>query len=138
MMSRFNTFFDPPADRPHESYRAKRTTTKARVVSQGKRGSVMLDGLTAGSLWIRVHLGAALVHVEAVLSIDEDHRANLYDAGLFGNRPSGKQLAWMDTEGAFQREPITRGADDRRLTVRHRTILVENNTGLVACFPPPR
>jgi hypothetical protein len=142
-MSRFNTFFDSPADRPHQSDRAKRTTTKVRVVSQGKRVSVVLDGVTAGPfagmLWINVYSGSALVHVELVVSTNEDHRAYLYDAGLVsqGKNLAGNRLAWMDTEGVLHREPIDSNSDDRPLAVRHRTILIENDAGSVACFPPP-
>ncbi|MEO6811786.1 MAG: hypothetical protein ABI353_21980, partial [Isosphaeraceae bacterium] len=136
-----NTFFDVPADRPHQSFAAKRTTTGVRVVSQGKRVSVSFDGLHAGpfagSLVVTVYSGAPLVHVEAVLSTNQDHCAYLYDTGLAGKAAFGKQLAWIDTEGAFHREPIDLDTDDRPLAVRHRTILVENDAGSVASFPPP-
>ena len=156
-MSVFNVFFDSPARRPHRTYRvawadpAERT---ARVETNGARASVAVGPVLAGPFrgeWVvTVYAGARLVRVEAVMRTTEDARAITYDAGLvemsWGNlgrsnwRNIGRNLAWLDPQGAWQRREITGGpaADDRAHAARHRAIVLEAaGGGSVACFPAP-
>src|SRR5262249_24607193 len=44
----WNAFFDNPPRRPHETFAAVRETKAVRVRSQGRRATVILDGLSAG------------------------------------------------------------------------------------------
>jgi hypothetical protein len=143
-MSPFNVFFDNPAQRPHQTYRSRLDLKTVRVTSEGRRASVELGDLAigpfAGQLVLTVYDRGRLVHVEAVVSTQEDRRAIVYDAGLASGDapgPVAARMAWMDTEGRLHKETLNPGAETRRRAVRHRTILVEGDNGSVACFPPP-
>lgn len=140
-MSAFNVFFDKPASRPYRTYLSERTTKQARVISQGRRATVILDGLTigpfSGELQFTFYADCNLIHVEAVVSTNEDERAILYDAGLAPVAPGWDKLAWLDTEGRWQRSNYDERADDRPVGVRHRALIAEGETGSIACFPPP-
>ncbi|MBX6315707.1 MAG: hypothetical protein IRY99_22745, partial [Isosphaeraceae bacterium] len=140
-MSAFNVFFDAPAQRPHETYKARLDLRRAKVTSQGRRATVALGELSAGpfagELHLTVYAGARLVHVEAVVSTREDLRAFLYDAGLVAAKPSWRRMAWIDTEGRLWCAELTPEAADQPLAVRHRVIVAEGDAGALACFPPP-
>ncbi|AGA27112.1 CehA/McbA family metallohydrolase domain-containing protein [Singulisphaera acidiphila] len=140
-MSLFNVFFDNPAKRPFQSYRAQLDLKRIRVVSQGQRASVILGNVAAGpftgELHLTVYRGSRLVNVESVLSTKEADRAYLYDAGLASETPSWSQFAWMDTEGKLARHNLDKQANDQAVAVRHRAIIAESELGSVACFPPP-
>src|SRR5262245_58687663 len=107
----WNAFFDNPPRRPHETFRAVLATKKVRVHSQGRRSTVILEGLLAGpfqgDLRFTVYPGCRLVHTEAVVSTQKDACAILYDAGLSSPTPASKSIAWMDTNDQLQRVPTT-------------------------------
>src|SRR5207237_418391 len=137
-MSPWNTFFDKPASRPYQTHRTRLDLRRVRVTSEGRRASITLGAVTAGpftgALVVTLYPGSRLVHVQVVVSTDEDRRAILYDAGLAGQSPGWRQLAWMDTEGEIQRAEVTAASKDRALAVRHRTVVAEGDAGSVACF----
>ena len=140
-MSVFNVFFDNPAKRPHRAHASTFEAKGFRVLGQGGRASVAVGPLTIGpfrgELVVTVYAGARLVQVEAVVATDQDRVAFTYDAGLVGQAPIGKALAWVDTGGKFRREPVDADAPDRPEAVRHRSIVAESDGGSIACFPPP-
>lgn len=140
-MSPFNAFFDAPAKRPHQTYRATLDLKRTRITSRGRRTTIALGDLRAGpfagELHFTVYAGANLVHVEAVASTKEESRAFLYDAGLAAERPSWDRVVWTDTEGRRQSAGPEPEAGDRSPAVRFRTIVAEADGGSVACFPPP-
>ncbi len=140
-MSVFNVFFDNPAQRPHRAYASAFEGKDCRILGEGPRASVAVGPIVAGpfrgELVVTAFAGARLLQVEAVLSTLEDRRAFLYDAGLLGDRPIGRTLAWVDTEGKLRREPVDAAAPDRSEAVRHRLIVAEGEGGSLACFPPP-
>ena len=63
----WNAFFDNPPRRPHETFPAVLAVQAVRVQSQGRRSTVVLDGLSAGpfrgDLRFTVYPGCRLVHV---------------------------------------------------------------------------
>ncbi|SIO60335.1 hypothetical protein SAMN05444166_6355 [Singulisphaera sp. GP187] len=140
-MSVFNVFFDNPAKRPCQSYRAQLDLKQIRVVSQGQRATVILNDVTAGpftgALHVTVYRGSRLINVETVLSTKEEDRAYLYDAGLASEEPSWSRFAWIDTEGKLTHHDLDKQANDQPAAVRHRAIIAESDRGSVACFPPP-
>lgn len=140
-MSVFNVFFDTPANRPHQQFRARLDLKTARVTARNGRATVSLGDVTAGPfkgrLEITVYAGTRLVHVETVLSTTEPNRAFLYDTGLASRSPDWNRIAWFDTEGTLKTEAIAPDASDKPLAVLHRAIAAETPTGSVACFPPP-
>ncbi|MDR3637553.1 MAG: hypothetical protein P4L84_27355 [Isosphaeraceae bacterium] len=141
-MSVFNTFFDTPANRPHQTYRARLEAKRVEGRSTQGRYTAIVHGLRAGpfagSLEITVYPGSPLVHIEAVLSTEADRVAYLYDMGLVASgKPSWNGFSWTDTEGNFQTHAAQPTEADRPLAVRHRTLIAEGANGSVACFPPP-
>jgi hypothetical protein len=140
-MSVFNVFFDNPGKRPSQTFASKFEGKDFRVLNRGKRGSVAVGPISVGpfkgELIVTVYAGARLVHVEAVVSTNEERRAFTYDAGLVSAPPIGKGLAWVDTEGNLHREAINPDSADRPEAVRHRAIVAEFDGGSLACFPSP-
>jgi hypothetical protein len=142
-MDPFNTFFDSPAQRPHETHPG-RSDGRGRfvVTGAGGRATVAVTGLRAGPFQGRwaftFYAGSPLVHVEAVVTTDRPMTAFLYDLGLAARRePPWRGVAWRDTEGTIRREPAGPPPADRSVAVRHRAIVAEAGAGSVAIFPPP-
>ncbi|HLJ94772.1 MAG TPA: hypothetical protein VKU02_16410, partial [Gemmataceae bacterium] len=140
-MSVFNTFFDKPAKRPHESFLGQLKPRRVRIDSEGRRASVAVGDLTIGpfkgEVVFTLYCDSPLVHVEAVVHTEEERRAILYDTGLAGKSPGWQHVAWRDTDGQIQRSDPDPEITDRPLAVRHRTLVAECAGGAVACFPPP-
>jgi hypothetical protein len=140
-MSPFNVFFDSPATRPYETLPARFDVKRVKVASQGKRAALqasdLLVGPFRGELWVTIYAGARLVHVEAVVRTLQGERAILYDAGLLLPDGTKPRFAWVDTEGSLQRAAPAPDTHDRPLAVRHRMLILETESGSLACFPPP-
>jgi hypothetical protein len=140
-MSVWNVFFDKPANRPHRTFASRLDLQAVHVRSTGKRATIALSTLTVGPFVGELHFtcyaGSRLLHVEAVVSTQEDRRAILYDAGLVGDAAGWARFAWMDTDGKLQRLTAGPSISDRALAVQHRTLLAECEHGTIACFPPP-
>jgi hypothetical protein len=140
-MSEFNEFFDSPASRPFRAHRLSLDLKRARVFSHGRRATLALGELSAGSFagdWhLTVYPGARLVHVKAVVTTSEKRRAILYDAGFLSDSPPEAQMVWIDTDGKPQMAKVDPSLDDRSLAVRHRVLAAESSNGALACFPPP-
>lgn len=140
-MSVFNVFFDAPAKRPFDSYRARLDLKRVRVKSTGRAVTVAIGNVSAGpfsgELRFHVYVGARLIHVETVIQTDEDRRAILYDAGLALNSPGKLRFAWIDIEGKQLTAEPAATIKDQHLAVRHRTLIAESDSGSIACFPPP-
>ncbi len=137
----WNAFFDNPPRRPHQTFPAVLERKRVRVQSQGRRSTVILDGLSAGpfhgDLRFTVYPGCRLVHAEAVLSTEKDACAILYDAGLSSPTPEWKSIAWIDTRDQLQRVAATSQKPAAPVAARHRAIVAESAGGSVAVFPPP-
>jgi hypothetical protein len=140
-MSVWNVFFDKVPDRPTRTHRSQLDKRRVWVTSRGRRATVAISDLTigpfAGRLEMHFYTGSRLLHIEAVVRTEEDRRAFLYDAGLVGAKAGWQRVAWMDTDGLFQRLTINENFKTAPLKVRHRAILVENERGALACLPPP-
>src|SRR6185436_19458361 len=82
----WNVFFDKPASRPYQTYKAELRIKRVRVSSRGKRATIAIGDLAAGpfsgELQTTFFAGSPLILVEAVVATQEDRRAIIYDAGL--------------------------------------------------------
>ncbi len=141
-MSVFNIFFDSPARRPSERFRATLEPRKVRVSGKGGRATIAIGELKAGpfsgDLEISVYDGSRLVHVEAVVSTNREATAFVYDAGLAAaSTPGWTHLSWVDTDGFLRRVEARPNDVDRPRSVRHRAIVAETPGGSIASFPPP-
>jgi hypothetical protein len=140
-MSMWNVFFDNPAKRPYQIYSSRLDLRRARVSSEGRHATVALGDLTIGpflgELLITIYADSRLIHVEPVVTTQEDRRAIIYETGLVGPKSGWRSLAWMDTQGHWQRVAAEEVSAHRPIAVRHRIIIAENEHGALACFPPP-
>jgi hypothetical protein len=134
-------FFDNPPKRPHQAYPVLLERKSFRVESQGRRSTVIIDGVSAGpfrgDLRFTVYPGCRLVHAETVISTEQDACAILYDAGLTSRAGHWKTLAWLDTSDRLQRLPVDQIGAVTPVAVRHRTMVAESYAGSLAIFPPP-
>jgi hypothetical protein len=125
-MSVWNVFFDKPAKRPFQTHVSSLEVKQVRVTSEGRRATVAMGDLTigpfSGELQFTFYASSRLVHVEAVVSTPEDQHAILYDAGLTGESPGWQRIAWMDTEGRWQRVALEPSAPDQHIAVRQRAL----------------
>jgi hypothetical protein len=137
----WNAFFDNPPLRPHQTYAAALEMKSVRIQSQGRRSTVIIDGLSAGpfrgDLRFTVYPGCRLVHTEAVVSTEKDACAILYNAGLTSPKPAWKTIAWIDTTDKLRQAPATSQDPATPIAARYRTIIAEGDGGSVAVFPPP-
>ena len=134
-------FFDNPPKRPHERHLAELKKTSARVESSGARTTVIIGDLTCGpfrgDMRFTFFRGSPIVQATALVSTEENGRAILYDAGLVADKPSWKDVAWIDNHDDHFRRSRPRVDGAAAESVRHRTIVAEADAGAVAVFPPP-
>lgn len=141
-MGKWNVFFDKPAKRPHRSFASALDLKRVSVSSEGRRATIAIGDLSIGDfrgeLQFTVYPDARLLHVEAVVSTDEDDRAFIYDAGLVGKNPGWSSIAWRSHD-AVKLIEMAVGPDflSRNIATQHRMIIAESPGGALACFPPP-
>jgi len=132
-------FFDKVHKRPYRQYRANLEIKSARVSSLGKSTSVTINRLTAGefsgSLRFTVYAGCRLVHVEALLTTQEDLRAIVYDAGLLSEDADWVKTAFLDSQDSWQQ--VNASAVAAPISVRQRTVIAKTKAGAIAVFAPP-
>lgn len=137
----WQVFFDNPHQRPHEVFPSKLEFTKASLSSSGQRATLRIEKLTAGpftgAIEITFYAGSRLMRIDAVLQTEKDRLAMFYDEGLVARQPSWKELAWFDTAGKLQYEPVDKADGARPLKIRHRAIAVQGKGASLTCFPPP-
>ncbi len=160
-MSIWNTFFDNPEKRPHqihgESFRLERAAVRGHQevfppgvnvtrigLGESNRVTVSLGNLSIGPLkgefQVHFYAGSPLVHLEAVLSTDEDKRAFTYEIGLTSTPGTVDRFVWMGSDGRLQTAPIEfEGPPEKEVAqaARHRMVIAAAKKGSVACFPPP-
>ncbi len=135
------TFFDNPAQRPHQTYRTEWTERFLRVTSHADRVTIDIGHCRAGPfegrLVIELYADCGLIAFRAVVSTTQDDRAILYDAALAGPIHPARSVLWKDTEDRWQQAPLRSGEAAQPLSVRGRTIVIESSAGSLALFPPP-
>jgi hypothetical protein len=141
-MSIWNTFFDNPGKRPHETHQSTFSPTTVRFEhARDSRLSIIFDGLTigpfSGELWITAFAGTPLLQVEAVVSTNQDRVAYVYEAGLRIRGSANSTFSHMDTEGGWLPVQATAISHRQEVAVRHRVVFHSAPGGTVALFPPP-
>ena len=139
--SGWTIFFDKVHKRPHTTHLARLELSSVQVESVQRSVRVRLDGLSAGpfkgELVFNLYPACRLIHVEAVLSTDEDRRAIVYDAGIVSGTPGWNKTVWRDTAGQRQSADGFSEQSARPLALKHRVIAVENANGSLGVFPAP-
>jgi hypothetical protein len=138
---KWQVFFDSPAQRPHRAFVSQLNPTLVRITGTAERARISIAELTVGdfrgTLDFEFFAGCDLLQIQAVISTTDDDRAIVYDAALLGDPADGAHFVWRDTRGELRREAVAVSSDDRALTVRGRTLVLENPHGSLALFPPP-
>ncbi len=139
--SGWTIFFDKVHKRPHTTHLARLELNSVRVESIQRSVRVRLGKLTAGSfkgeLVFNLHPACRLIHVEAVLSTNEDGRAIVYDAGIASADPAWDRTVWLDSEGELRSADGSSEQPGRPLALKHRVIAAENANGSLGVFPAP-
>ncbi len=139
--SGWTIFFDKVHKRPHTTHLVRLKLSSVHVESVQRSVRVRLGGLSAGAfkgeLVFNLHPACRLIHVEAVLSTDEDRRAIVYDAGIVSTDPAWDKTVWLDTDGGLQRADGFDEQPARPLSLKHRVIAVESGNGSLGVFPAP-
>lgn len=140
-MSPWNTFFDNPHKRPHETFVGHLTKRSATVTSAGNRTTVQIGELACGSftgLWsFTFYAGSPIVLMEALVTTPEDSRAYIFDLGLVGDKAGWQTLAWTDLDDQPQSLRIDESSNDAHLKARQRMLALDGISGSLALFPPP-
>ena len=141
-MTKWNVFFDNPSKRPHQDFASALELKRVSVTSVGRHATIAVGDMTIGNfhgeLQFTIYPGSRLLHVEAVVATEEDDRAFIYDAGLVGENPGWREIAWKTTDTAqLTRMAVSSHYPARNLAVQHRMIIAESANGSLACFPPP-
>lgn len=140
-MSPWNTFFDNPHKRPHETFIGQLTKRSATVTSAGNRTTVQIGELSCGTFkgsWsFTFYAGSPFILMEALVSTAEDQRAYIFDLGLVGDKSGWQTLAWTDLDDKPQSLPIDESSNDVQLKARQRMLALDGISGSLALFPPP-
>ncbi|MBC8137288.1 MAG: hypothetical protein H8F28_15520 [Fibrella sp.] len=139
--ARWVAFFDNPHKRPHKTVPVVLDKQSVRISSEGARTTIIIGKVSAdsfhGDLRFTFYRNSPLIHVEYVVSTNEDGRAVLYDTGLTSASPDWQSVAWNDTNGQLQRVRVDANQAALPVKVAGRTVVAESEVGSIAAFPPP-
>jgi hypothetical protein len=133
-------FFDYPYQRSYSVQKALLDMESATISSHGNRTTISFNGLKAGefegALNFTIYAGSSLLHMEAVISTEQNGRAFLYHAGLSNLSGQIKNVCWQNGEDEFIRQPSNKEFATPKKT-RFRTIIAESDNGSLAVFSSP-
>jgi len=137
----WGAFFDNTPRRHYETYVMTLGQRRVQTTNRGTRTTISLAEAKAGSFHGDVRFtfyrNSPLIHVETVLTTQEDWRAIIYDTGLTSAEPSWDTMVWNDTAGKLQSAKVNATSDAASLAVSGRTIVAQGKSGSLAVFPPP-
>src|SRR5262245_30187962 len=137
----WGAFFDNTPRRPYETHLVGLGKRRAQTTHYGTRTTVSLAEASAGGFHGDVRFtfyrNSPLLHVEMVMTTQEDWRAIIYDTGLASVTPNWEWMAWKDTSGEFQRVKLDGEVAAEPLAVAGRTIVASGSAGSLAVFPAP-
>jgi hypothetical protein len=138
----WGAFFDNTPRRPYQTFLVALGKRRVQTTNQDTRTTVRLAEASAGGfrgdVRFTFYRHSPLIHVETVLTTQEDWRAIIYDSGLASASPSWTAMAWNDTNGRFQSVKLEAAADAAQsLAVAGRAIVASGSQGSVAAFPAP-
>src|SRR5204863_8146694 len=136
----WGAFFDNTPRRPYQTYLVALEKRRVQTTHNGTRTTVSLAEASAGGfrgdVRFTFYRNSPLIHVETVMTTQEDWRAIIYDAGLASATPNWDSMAWYDTSGKFQSVKLNAAAAEP-LAVAGRTIVAGGSAGSLAVFPAP-
>lgn len=137
----WGAFFDNTPRRPYETFVVALGKRRVQTTNHGTRTTISLaeaaGGGFSGDLRFTFYRNSPLLHVETVVTTQEDWRAIIYDAGLESPSPSWESMAWNDPSGKLQSAKYAQQIGGAPVAVAGRTIVASSSTGSLAAFPPP-
>ena len=137
----WGAFFDNTPKRPYETFLVALGKRRVQSTNHGTRTTISLveasGGGFRGDVRFTFYRNSPLIHVETVLTTQEDWRAIIYDAGLESPTPSWQSMGWNDTSGKFQNVKYAAQAAAEPLAVAGRTIVASGGAGSLTVFPAP-
>ena len=137
----WGAFFDNTPHRPYETFLVALGKRRVQTTNDGTRTTISLaeamGGGFRGDIRFTFYRNSPLIHVETVVTTQEEWRAIIYDAGLESPTPSWEAMAWNDTDGRFQSVKYTEQGAAVPIAVAGRTIVASGSAGSLAVFPPP-
>jgi hypothetical protein len=137
----WGAFFDNTPKRPYETHLVALGKRRVAVTNYGARTMVSLaeaaGGGFRGDVRFTFYRNSPLLHMETVVTTQEDWRAIIYDAGLESPSPSWGSVAWRDTGGSFRSVKYAEQAAAEPVAVAGRTIVASGSAGSLAVFPAP-
>src|SRR6058998_1788491 len=110
--------------RPYATFLVALGKGRVQVTNNGSRTTVSLAEASAGGfrgdVRFTFYRNSPLIHVETVMTTQEDWRAIIYDAGLTSASPNWDSIAWNDTSGKFQSVKLDAEAAAEPLAVAGR------------------
>jgi hypothetical protein len=137
----WGAFFDNTPKRPYETFLIQFGARRVQTTNFGTRTTVSIAEASGsgfrGDLRFTFYRNSPLLHVETVLTTQDDWRAIIYDTGMESASPSWDAMAWNDTSGNLRSVKYVNPAAAEPLAVAGRTIVANNASGSLAVFPPP-
>lgn len=137
----WGAFFDNTPKRPYETFLVALGKRRVQTTNHGTRTTISLAEVSGGGfrgdLRFTFYRNSPLVHVETVVTTQDDWRAIIYDTGLESAAPSWESMAWNDTSGNLRSVKYAGQAAAENLAVSGRTIVAQGKEGSLALFPPP-
>jgi hypothetical protein len=137
----WGAFFDNTPKRPYETFLLTLGKRRLQATNHGTRTTISLaeaaGGGFRGDLRITFHRNSPLLHLETVVTTQDDWRAIIYDTGLASDAPNWETMNWNDTSGQLHSVRLNPGASAASRSVAGRTIVAGGTSGSLAAFPPP-
>jgi hypothetical protein len=137
----WGAFFDNTPRRPYETHLLALGKRRVQTTNHGTRTTISLaeasGGGFNGDVRVTFYRHSPLLHVETVVTTQDDWRAIIYDAGLESPAPGWESVAWNDTSGNLRSVKYAGQAEAETVAVAGRTIVAGSGAGSLAAFPPP-
>lgn len=132
-------FFDNPSHLPFETYTSNLDKQSVKVESEGSRTHITVEGVTAGpfegSIMMTLYNGSPLMEVEAIIAMEKDSLAIIYDAGLVSQQPW--EEIWYSNPEGYLEDIVEEERKGQKVAVKYRTIIGQSDKGSLAVFPSP-
>ncbi len=137
----WGAFFDNTPKRPYEIFLVALGKRRVQTTNHGTRTTISLveasGGGFRGDVQFTFYRNSPLIHIETVLTTQDDWRAIIYDAGMESLAPSWNSMAWNDTSGNLRSVKYANQSAAETLAVAGRTIVANGDAGSLAVFPAP-
>jgi hypothetical protein len=137
----WGAFFDNTPKRPYETFLLALGKRRVQTTNHGTRTTISLAEVSGGGfrgdVRFTFYRNSPLLHVETVVTTQDDWRAIICDAGMESPAPSWGSMSWNDTSGNLRSVKYANQVAAETLAVAGRTIVASSGAGSLAVFPSP-